>query len=101
MEAQHGWALSTAPARSKRSGEPKWSLRNGGCGDGLPCEAENEGRGKTESNSSVGMNRMETEAVVQSGIRELLDWNDREEVEAARAALFDRMKANDQRCAGA
>src|SRR5205807_7113418 len=49
VEAQHGWALSTAPARSERSGEPEWSLRNGGCGDGLPCEAENEGRGKTKS----------------------------------------------------
>jgi hypothetical protein len=53
--------------------------------------------GKQKSHSSVGMNRMETEAVVQSGVRELLDWNDRVEVEAARAALFDRMKANDQR----
>jgi len=45
VEAQHGWALSTAPERSERSGEPEWSLRNGGCGDGLPCEAGNEGKG--------------------------------------------------------
>jgi len=37
----HGDAL-----RRNGSEEPEWSLRNGGCGDGLPCEAENEGRGK-------------------------------------------------------
>jgi hypothetical protein len=26
--------------------EPEWSLRNGGCVAGLPCDDENEGRGK-------------------------------------------------------
>ena len=26
--------------------EPEWSLRNGGCVAGLPCEDENEGREK-------------------------------------------------------
>src|SRR5438132_14172294 len=46
VESKHGWALSVAPGRSQRSGEPQWSLRNGGCGDGLPCEDENGGGGK-------------------------------------------------------
>src|SRR5689334_2076472 len=69
VEAQHGWALSTAPARSERSGEPEWSLRNEGCGDGLPCEAENEGRGKTRSKFVVvgrnGAQRMEAEILLK------------------------------------
>ena len=68
VEAQHGWALSTAPGRSERSGEPEWSLRNGGCGDGLPCEAESEGRGKTKS-EALGWNgaqRNEDEALLNS-----------------------------------
>jgi hypothetical protein len=35
---------------------PEWSLRNGGCGDGLPCEAENEGRGETNSKLLLAWN---------------------------------------------
>src|SRR5207244_679099 len=57
VESQHGWVLSVAPGRSQRSGEPEWSLRNGGCGDGLPCEDENEGRGKLIQSFSAGMER--------------------------------------------
>jgi len=34
--------------RGNGSGEPEWSLRNGGCVDGLTCEDENEGRGKNK-----------------------------------------------------
>ncbi len=33
--------------------EPEWSLRNGGCVAGLPCEDENEGRGKIRESSRV------------------------------------------------
>ena len=38
-------AHSDALRRNGRE-EPEWSLRNGGCVAGLPCEDENEGRGK-------------------------------------------------------
>ena len=33
--------------------EPEWSLRNGGCVAGLPCEDENEGRGKIRESSRL------------------------------------------------
>ena len=46
-------AHSDAPGRSQRSGEPEWSLRNGGCVAGLPCEDENEGRGKIRESSRL------------------------------------------------
>ena len=48
-------AHSDAPGRSERSGEPEWSLRNGGCVGGLPCEDGNEGRGEIRKRVSAGM----------------------------------------------
>jgi hypothetical protein len=43
----HGDAL-----RRKGYEEPEWSLRNGGCIAGLPCDDENEGREKDKEASA-------------------------------------------------
>ena len=47
--------------RRNGSEEPEWSLRNGGCIAGLPCEDESEGRGKLEEHLG-GMQRSGMEA---------------------------------------
>ena len=33
--------------------EPEWSLRNGGCVAGLPCDDGNEGEGENKKNASA------------------------------------------------
>jgi hypothetical protein len=44
-------AHSDAPRRNG-SEKPEWSLRNGGCVAGLPCDDENEGRGNDQEVSA-------------------------------------------------
>ncbi len=54
----HGDAL-------RRNGceELEWSLRNGGCVAGLPCEDENEGRGK------IGRQQQQFGGMERSGMK--------------------------------
>jgi len=52
VESKHGWRTAMH-RRSQRSGEPEWSLRNGGCVAGLPCEDENEGRGNNQKTAAA------------------------------------------------
>ncbi len=40
--------------RRNGSEEPEWSLRNRGCVAGLPCDDENEGRGKDQKSRLEG-----------------------------------------------
>jgi hypothetical protein len=61
-------AHSDAPGRSERSGEPEWSLRNGGCVAGLPCEDGNEGSGGNQEESLGWNDGMEAEAYRAPGL---------------------------------
>jgi hypothetical protein len=61
-------AHSDAPGRSERSGEPEWSLRNGGCVAGLPCEDRYGGRGKTQNRAS-SVSSLEEDATIQKTMR--------------------------------
>jgi hypothetical protein len=45
------WVAHSDALRRNGCEEPEWSLRNGGCIAGLPCEDENEGRGKNRKPS--------------------------------------------------
>jgi hypothetical protein len=47
VESKHGWrtAMHSVVTGSE---QPEWSLRNGGCVAGLPCDDENEARGKDQ-----------------------------------------------------
>jgi hypothetical protein len=52
VESKHGWRTAMHFVVTDVE-EPEWSLRNGGCVAGLPCEDENEGRGKDQEVSRL------------------------------------------------
>jgi len=60
--------------RRNGSEEPEWSLRNGGCVAGLPCDDENEGRGKDQEVSVSSRRGRDYTKEDATGYRRGCDW---------------------------